>query len=99
MSEELHQRLCVPWNYCHHQTTGEIHKLLQARLSRDWKTEQGYEIIDVGKGYYVIKFQSPEDYMTVLTRGPYKIFGHYLVVQLWEPNFQPANARLPKTAI
>lgn len=72
---------------------------LRARLTRDWRTEYEYEIIDVGMGYYVIKFKSNSDCMSVLTGGPYKIFDHYLAVQPWEPNFQPAQAKLPKTAI
>lgn len=72
---------------------------LRARLARDWKTEQEYEIIDVGMGYYVVKFQSQIDCMYVLTGGPYKIYDHYPAVQPCEPNFQPAKARMPKTAI
>lgn len=102
IDDEIHEKLCKPWR------NSVIIKLLgksisfftlRARLARDWKTEYEYEIIDVGLGYYVVKFQSFPDSMAVLTGGPYKIFDHYLAVQPWEPNFQPAKARMPKTAI
>ena len=96
------QKLWTPWR------TSLIIKLLgksinfhtlNARLRRDWKTEQKFDIIDLGKGYYVVKFRSAEDYNAILMGGPYKFFGHYLAVQPWEPNFQPSRAIRPKTAI
>ena len=91
---EIHEKLCHPWR------TSVIVKLLgksisfftlKARLHRDWKTEKDFDIIDIGSGYYVVRFCNPEDHQKILTGGPYKIFDHYLAVQPWEPNFQPSN--------
>jgi len=72
---------------------------LQARLHRDWKTEKVFDIIDIGMGYYVVRFYSETDCKQILTNGPYKIYDHYLAVQPWEANFQPSKATLPKTAV
>ncbi|GLU21046.1 hypothetical protein SLE2022_372110 [Rubroshorea leprosula] len=100
--KEIWQRLCAPW------TNAVIIKLLgksinyhvlHARLLKEWRTENEFEVIDVGLGYYIVKLSSPQDYSKVLTGGPYKMFDHYLAVQPWEPGFHPARAKAPKTAV
>ena len=102
ITKDIMQKLQTPWR------SSIIIKLLgkslnfrtlNARLRRDWKTEQEYDIIDLGKGFYVVKFRSMEDCNAILVGGPYKLFGHYLAVQPWEPNFQPSTASRPKTAV
>ncbi|GLT94240.1 hypothetical protein SLE2022_119920 [Rubroshorea leprosula] len=70
-----------------------------SRLLKEWRVENEFEIIDVGLGYYIVKFCSPQDCSMVLTGGPYKLFDHYLAVQPWEPGFHPARAKAPKTAV
>ncbi|GKV14724.1 hypothetical protein SLEP1_g25550 [Rubroshorea leprosula] len=98
--KEIWQRLCAPW------TNAVIIKLLgksinyhvlHARLLKEWRTENEFEVIDVGLGYYIVKLSSPQDCYKVLTGGPYKMFDHYLVVQPWELGFHPAQAKAPKT--
>ncbi|GKV16524.1 hypothetical protein SLEP1_g27155 [Rubroshorea leprosula] len=96
------QKLCAPWkNSLIVNLLGKRvnYHLLCNRLVREWRTEDEFEVIDIGKGFYVVKFSSPEDCSRVLIGGPYKFFDHYLAVQPWEPNFQPSRAKLPKTAI
>ncbi|GLT84702.1 hypothetical protein SLE2022_029190 [Rubroshorea leprosula] len=66
---------------------------------KEWRTEYEHDFIDIGLGYYIVKFASPEDRMAMLIGGPYKIFDHYLTVQPWEPSFQPARAKAPKIAV
>lgn len=84
IDDDIHEKLCKPWR------NSVIIKLLgktisffaiRARLARDWKTEYEYEIIDVGLSYYVVKFQSHEDCMSILIGGPYKMYDYYLAVQ------------------
>ena len=102
ISEEIHDRLCVVLkNAVIIKLLGKTLSFftLHARLLRDWKTEQEFEVIDIGQGYYMVKFASQSDCMSILMGGPYKIFDHYLAVQPWEPCFQPANAKLLKIAV
>lgn len=40
-------------------------------------------------GFYVIRFELQNDYVQVLMRGPWKLFDHYLTIQIWKPNFEP----------
>lgn len=100
--KEIHNKICTPWR------NSMIIKLLdksinfftlRARLLREWKTEKAFDIIDIGLGYYIIRFHTNEECQHVLTNGPYKFFDHYLAVQPWEPNFQPTKAKMPKTAV
>ncbi|GLT34633.1 hypothetical protein SLA2020_091380 [Shorea laevis] len=96
------QRLCVPWkNAVIIKLLGKSinFHILHARLLKEWKTDHEYEVIDVGMGYFIVRFATPEDCSRVLTGGPYKFFDHYLAVQPWEPSFHPARAKAPKTAV
>lgn len=102
LTTEILEKLCLPWRHA------VIIKLLgksisfftlQARLHRDWKTEKDFDIIDIGLGFYIVRFFSDSECQRILTNGPYKIYDHYLAVQPWEANFQPSKAKLPKTAV
>ncbi|PPS10326.1 hypothetical protein GOBAR_AA10312 [Gossypium barbadense] len=44
---------------------------------------------DIENSYFLVKFQSREDYEMVLTQGPWIVFGQYLMVQSWSPKFNP----------
>ncbi|GKV44406.1 hypothetical protein SLEP1_g51593 [Rubroshorea leprosula] len=70
-----------------------------ARLLKEWRTEQEYEVIDVGMGYFIVRFAMPVDCSRILTGGPYKFFDHYLAIQPWEPSFHPVREKAPKTAV
>ncbi|GLU03954.1 hypothetical protein SLE2022_211230 [Rubroshorea leprosula] len=100
--KSIWERLCASW------TNAVIIKLLgksvnfhalHSRLLKEWRLEHEFEIIDVGLGYYIVKFFSSQDCSMVLTGRPYQMFGHYLAVQPWELGFHPARAKAPKTAI
>ncbi|GKV19005.1 hypothetical protein SLEP1_g29305 [Rubroshorea leprosula] len=96
------QRLCVPWkNAVIIKLLGKSinFRILHARLLKEWRTEQEYEVIDVGMGYFIVRFATPEDCSRILTGGPYKFFDHYLAIQPWEPSFHPAREKAPKTAV
>ncbi|GLU14825.1 hypothetical protein SLE2022_313720 [Rubroshorea leprosula] len=100
--KEIWQRLSTPWkNSLIVKLLGKRvnYHMLRARLMHEWRTEGEFEVIDIGKGYYVVKFSSIDDCSRVLTGGPYKFFDHYLAVQPWEPNFQPSRAKLPKIVV
>ena len=56
-------------------------------------------LINIGFGYYVVKFTNTEDYLDSLTGGPWMIYDHYLTVRPWEPNFIPSRDKINKVAV
>lgn len=45
----------------------------------------------------VAHFYTKEDYLKVLTRGPWIVLGHYLTISKWRPNFYPSCEHTPST--
>ncbi|MBA0794444.1 hypothetical protein Gohar_018772 [Gossypium harknessii] len=73
-----------------------IVKLLERRISyltmsnklqAIWKTKQPLQIIDLENDYFSVKFQEDNEYLDALFKGPWTIFGHYLTVWRWTPDF------------
>ncbi|KAF3677206.1 hypothetical protein FXO38_03913 [Capsicum annuum] len=52
-----------------------------------------------GSDYYTLKFKSAEEINFVLSNVPWFVYGHYLSIQRWEPNFIPAQAIINSSAI
>lgn len=102
VDKEKRDRLRRPWPF------SIIVKLLgksfnfpvfKQRLKNLWNLKEEDELIDLGYGYYVIKFRTKEAAAKILSGGPWKIMDHYLVVQRWKPNFRPSMASIGKMAI
>lgn len=49
--------------------------------------------------YFIARFDDDNDYIRVLTKGPWVELGHYLVVQRWHPSFNPCYNSLGKTRL
>ncbi|KAK8563441.1 hypothetical protein V6N12_035587 [Hibiscus sabdariffa] len=47
--------------------------------------------MDIENGYFLATFRSHEDFLTVLADDPWTIFGHYLTVEPWSPDFSPSQ--------
>ena len=45
--------------------------------------------MDVGNGYFMIKFDCIEDREMVIFEGPWMINDHYLAVKKWSLEFNP----------
>ncbi|XVF19766.1 hypothetical protein REPUB_Repub11eG0139100 [Reevesia pubescens] len=58
-----------------------------------------FELINLGYGFYVVKFENMEDRIKVMTGGPWKIMDHYLTVQRWQPYFRPSCGKIGSTAV
>ncbi|XP_024039224.1 uncharacterized protein LOC112097866 [Citrus clementina] len=83
------------------------YKVLCNRLKVVWPMIQDFSVIDLKNNYFLVRLHSPKDAIYALTEGPWVIFGHYLTVQPWTPQFDStitdiASAtvwiRLPGTA-
>jgi len=57
------------------------------RLKGIWKLTKGFDMVDVGYGFYIIQFDMAEDREKVISGRPCMVFDHCLAVQPWKPNF------------
>ncbi|MBA0566641.1 hypothetical protein Golob_011439 [Gossypium lobatum] len=58
-----------------------------------------FEFIELGYGFYAVKFEKQEDRFKVMIEGRWKIMDHYLTVKKWKPNFHPETAVVWSTVI
>lgn len=75
------------------------YEILKKRLDAMWDQEGLISLIDIGNGYFLVRFQSPADLNFGLTAGHWFIFDHYLTVRQWEPDFDPYENPISKLAV
>jgi hypothetical protein len=94
--------LCVPWR------DALVIKLLgknlgyntmKTKLENVWKLSGGFELMDIGYSYYMVKFDGEDDKNKVINGGPWMIYDHYLAVSQWSPTFNAATATIDKTMV
>lgn len=102
IKESVFDGLCAPWK------DALVVKLLgkslgyntmRDRLSRIWKLGAGFEILDIGNYYFMVKFDDAADREKVMDGGPWMVFDHYLTVQTWSPEFASPTAKINKTMV
>ncbi|KAI8527241.1 hypothetical protein RHMOL_Rhmol12G0060300 [Rhododendron molle] len=69
------------------------------KIHQLWNLEGTIVPVDVGLGFYVIRFESKVDYLRVYMGGPWIIQDHYLTVRKWHSDFKADMAVATKTAI
>ncbi|KAE8701043.1 hypothetical protein F3Y22_tig00110548pilonHSYRG00029 [Hibiscus syriacus] len=74
-------------------------RALDERIKRMWMPKVDYELIDVGDGYFLIKFSSLDDLCFALEEGPWIIYGHYLTVRKWFAEFYPSSTSIDSTVV
>ena len=57
------------------------YKALLARIISLWNPTCDFHIIDLDNGYFVVHFDDKNDRLTTLTKGPWTVLGHYLMVR------------------
>lgn len=72
---------------------------MRAKLANTWKLEGAIDIMNVGNGLFMIKFDREEYKLKVINGGPWMIFDHYLVVRQWDPYFNAARPSIDKTMV
>lgn len=75
-----------------------VYKTLHAKVVGLWNPKGDFELIELGEGFFIAKFYLDEDLRYVLEEGPWVIFGHYLTVRRWRPDFRPSEAVIDSTA-
>lgn len=74
-------------------------KTLMDKISNLWNLEGLFTPVDLGLGFYLIRFETKSDYHKVYTGGPWIIQDHYLTVRKWHPQFKADMASAIKTAV
>lgn len=72
---------------------------MRDRLTRIWKLQAGFEIMDIGNDFFMVKFDIEPGRLKVMEQGPWMIFDHYLTVQTWLPEFMSPVAKIDKTLV
>lgn len=102
ISGEDKQHIYYPWRFSviiKLQEKKILHQVLKRKITDLWKPSEVFPLIDLGEGYYTVKFNKEENMATTLQKGPWFIFCTFLSVQRWEPNFIPSRAKQTLTAI
>lgn len=53
---------------------------MRDRFRSVWKPVGGIDLVDIGHGFYLVKFDMEVDWEKVISGGPRMIFDHYLTV-------------------
>ena len=90
LANTMNKKLSIPWKDA--LTVKQLGKriryvTMRDRLKAGWRLSGGFEIVDIGHGYFIVKFDLEEDRLKVIDRRPCMIFYHYLEVQPWTLKF------------
>lgn len=55
--------------------------ILNKRLRELWKPNGGIFVMDLLPQFFLVRFESEEDYLVALVGGPWRVFGSHLMVQ------------------
>ena len=75
------------------------YRALQTRLAGIWRPTGKWTLIDIGYGFFIVRFENPQDYQHALMEGPWFVGDHYLHVQAWEADFHPHVAKISTTTV
>ncbi|CAN1181686.1 hypothetical protein LINPERHAP2_LOCUS35546 [Linum perenne] len=64
------------------------------KIQQIWAKKGDVSVSDVGWGFYVVKFQTIEDFDRAMFGGPWMVGDHYVVIQNWRPYFRPEESTL-----
>lgn len=100
--DSMLQGLCAPWQDALvvkllDKSIG--YNVMKDRLTRLWKLTVGFDIMDIGHDFYMVKFEIEADRNKVIDGGPCMIFDHYLSVQQWSKDFLSPIAKIEKTMV
>uniref|UniRef100_A0A803MV36 RNase H type-1 domain-containing protein n=1 Tax=Chenopodium quinoa TaxID=63459 RepID=A0A803MV36_CHEQI len=68
-------------------------------LQKTWKPKANISSFPLGKGFFVTKFSSQEDFDRVLNFGPWFINGSFVSTSRWTPGFKPSQATAKKAVV
>ena len=72
---------------------------MRTKLGQLWRPTGRMDCVDLGSGFFLVRFFSKEDLEAVLMRGPWFIGDHFLSIRPWEPFFKPSTANVSLIAV
>ena len=69
---------------------------MREKLKVLWRLQAGFDIMDVGNDYFMVKFDTPMDRDKVIMSGPWMIQGCYVAIKEWMLNSTQVNHHLVK---
>ena len=72
---------------------------LHSRLLRMWKPAGKLDCVALGADFFLIKLYLKDDYVKILSGGPWDVGGHFLSIRGWVPNFKPSTANVSLIAV
>ncbi|XP_061373061.1 uncharacterized protein LOC133315448 [Gastrolobium bilobum] len=69
---------------------------MKKRLENMWAREGKILVTDVENDFIFVRFEKKEDMNFALLAGPWSIFGHYLAIRRWEPDFHAMQTSIGK---
>jgi hypothetical protein len=99
---ELKHRIRAPWSTSlivkvFGRSVGYV--FLVNKLKIMWNFAGNFSCVDLGLGFFLIRFDSQSGFKDVLKRGPWFIGEHFLSLRLWVPNFRAFEASIKTVAI
>ena len=69
------------------------------KLKALWRTTNGFSCVDLGLGFFLVKFENRDDFEEVLRNGPRFIGEHFLSIRPWVPDFRASEASVSSVAV
>ncbi|CAL5359792.1 unnamed protein product [Camellia sinensis] len=69
------------------------------RMRKVWNLQADFETLDIGNGFFIVKFEMVEDYTKVFAGGPWVVMDRYVTVRKWQPDFKSDEAEEDTMAI
>ena len=101
-TRDLKQKIRAPWSTSlivkvFGRSVGYI--FLVNKLKFIWKAFGTFTCVDLGEGFFLIRFESRTSFEEVLKGGPWFIGEHFLSLRPWTPNFRASEASVSSVAV
>ncbi|KAJ4847601.1 hypothetical protein Tsubulata_002699 [Turnera subulata] len=75
------------------------HRFLHRTLMNQWKPRGEIVMADMGNDFYLLQFNTEQDYQQVLYDGPWLVADHVLTVRRWQPCFDKEEAVIDRAIV
>lgn len=72
---------------------------LLRRIKVLWRPKNRIDLVAIDNEYFLVKFESKEDYEFAKYEGPWMVLDHYLIVKEWHPDFDPKTDKTEKVLV